>query len=92
MNAIFYDRKNKCEVSANDLLTIKLVESYAGVDDEGFSVGTPIHTVTKKYGHDCLFVGERIVSEFGYKSKNCPSYCNWDFHCNYSDLVFLRFE
>lgn len=35
---------------------------------------------------------EQIISDIGYKSEKCPSFCNWDNHCMESDLVFLRFE
>ncbi len=30
--------------------------------------------------------------EFGYKSDYCTQYVNWDLTCNYTDLVFIRFE
>ncbi len=32
------------------------------------------------------------IGEFGYKSKRCKKYYQWDLYCKYSDLVFLRFE
>lgn len=90
--SVFYDRKNKCEVKHTDLIQIKLISYYAGLDNEGFAVGTPTKTLTDKYGDDLMFVAEEQISEFGYKSNNCPDYMNWDNHCNYADLVFLRFE
>lgn len=92
MKAIFYDRKNKCEVSSEDIFKIDMYESYAVVDDEGFKPGTSVKEITDKYGANCLSFSRRIVGEFGYKSKKCPESNNWDNWCNTSDLVFLRLE
>ena len=92
LDSVFYDRKNHCEVRASQLMAINLVESYAAVDDEGFGPGTAVKTLTEKYGEDCLVIATRKVSAYGYKSPKCPDYCNWDFHCNLQDLIFLRLE
>lgn len=92
MKAIFYDRKNKCEVSSDQLMEISLWETYAAVDNEGFAPGTPVKTLTDEYGEGCLSISTRRIGELGYKSDNCPSYKNWDYWCNTSDLVFLRLE
>lgn len=92
MRAVFYDRKNRQEVGSDQLMSIKLMESYAAVDDEGFSQGTPVKTLTEKYGEDCLSIATRQIATLGYKSEKCPSYCNWDLWLNESDLVFLRMD
>lgn len=89
---VFYDRKNNCEVRSIDIRSIDLVKYRAGIDNEGYSQGTPIKTLTDKYGEETHFIVEEVVSEFGYKSSTCLDSHNWDNHCNYSDLVFLRFE
>ena len=40
MKAIFYDRKNKREVSSGQLMGTKLVEEYVVVDGDGCSNNT----------------------------------------------------
>ncbi len=35
---------------------------------------------------------ELKIGEFGYKSEDCPDYCNWDLYCLSEDLVFLELE
>ena len=45
MKAIFYDRKNKREVSNDQLMPINLVEEYAGVDSDGPFVSTGLRLV-----------------------------------------------
>lgn len=92
MIVLFYDRKNKCQVKSTELMPINLIKTFAGVDSEGYPRGTPVKTITKKYGEDCLFVSEEVMSTYGYKSVGCPDHCNWDNHCNVQDLVFLGLE
>lgn len=79
MIALFYDRKNKCQVRSDELHLIKLVrEVWCGNSQEP----------EEKYpGTDHL--QKDILGSIGYKSPKCPSYCNWDFWCNISDLVFI---
>lgn len=90
MDVLFYDRKNDCNVKASQLMEINLVECYGAIDDEGFGAGTPVKTLTEKYGEECHVIGQRVVSKLGYKSEKCPAFCNWDNHLNPSDLVFLK--
>jgi len=39
-----------------------------------------------------LHLKEKLVSNLGYKSENCPNYQNWDLYTTIDSLVFLRFE
>ena len=92
MIVLFYDRKNKRQVRSDQLMSINLCESYAAVSDEGFGPGTPVKTLTDKYGDECLVIATRILATIGYKSENCPKYCNWDLWTTINDLIFLNFE
>lgn len=92
MRVIFYDRKNRREVSNEELMQTHVMESYAGVCDEGMRPGTPLKELTAQYGEDMVFISRRRVASLGYKSDKCPDYQNWDLMCDDSDLVFLRTE
>lgn len=92
MKVIFYDRKNKREVSNEQLMPAHVFESYAGVCDEGMGPGTPLKKLIEKYGEEMVYISTRQVAALGYKSDKCPSYMNYDLFCNDSDLVFLRTE
>ena len=87
MKAIFYDRKNKREVSSDDLQLINLIEEFVSVDGDGCAPYTPFDP--NKYES---FIVERPLGELGYKSPSCHSVSNWDLWTNTSDLVFLRLE
>lgn len=125
--SIFYDKKNKREVSSSALCFINLVEDYAVIDSDDSFIETgrriipdtfePItldqYLSAKKDGYFVdlfpesipewdslkkemtpivLYPKERLIANIGYKSENCPSHANWDFYCQDTDLVFLRFE
>jgi hypothetical protein len=93
MRVLFYDRKNQQEVWNDQLMdAVSFVEYYVAVDDEGMPRGTPIKTLTDKYGPECTVIGERRVADFIYKSEWCPKHQNWDKWCNLSDLVVLRLQ
>ena len=92
MKAVFYDRKNRQEVSNEQLMSINFVRSFAAVDDEGFPPGTPIQTLVDKYGPETVVIATEQIGSLGYKSKNSSPHCNWDLWCNESDLIFLRME
>jgi hypothetical protein len=87
MKAIFYDRKNKRQVSSDELMSINFVEVYMVSDSDELSSG-------KWMGDDIhpLYYKERQIANLGYKSEECKSYCNWDLSCRDEDLVFLRME
>ena len=87
MKAVFYDRKNKRQVTSEELMSTNLVEVYTVCDSEEFSSG-------KWHGQDIhpLHYKERQIANLGYKSEKCPSHCNWDLYCRDEDLVFLRME
>jgi hypothetical protein len=88
MKAIFYDRKNKREVSSEELMSANLKEEYAVVDGNGL----PEHThLNATIGLDS-YLRQRVIGELGYKSKECESYKNWDLWTMLNDLVFLRLE
>ncbi len=88
MIAVFYDRKNKQEVSSDQLMPINFVEYYAVADHEGERDGCPL----SKMSNTELYVKECQLGSIGYKSKNCHDYANWDLYLTESDLVFLRLE
>lgn len=92
MIAVFYDRKNKCEVTSNKLTRIRLQSDYAAIDNEGYPSGTPVHELIDKYGKEHLLIATKTIGEVGYKTENCPDYKNWDNWCMESDLIFLRLE
>jgi hypothetical protein len=85
MKAIFYDRRNKREVSCDQLMASNLVEEYVTADTDGEA---PCRLKNK---HD-LYVTEKTIAELAYKSEKCPSYCNHDLDTTLSELVFLRLE
>lgn len=77
MIVVFYDRKNRREVTNEQLMPIKLVrEVWLGCSQDP--------------DQDCLVTED--VATLGYKSEECPNYKNWDLYCNYTDLIFLRLE
>lgn len=80
MISVFYDRKNKREVTDKELCFINYVTELGVVDS---SNKNPLKVLAS---HD------QKLGELGYKSKNCPEYANWDLTCMYTDLVFLEFR
>ena len=86
MKAIFYDRKNKREVSSDQLNNINLVETYLTVDADEINSGEWDQKKHKGYLH------ERKISDLGYKSENCGNHQNWDLHTSLVNLIFLRLE
>lgn len=87
MKAIFYDRKNKREVSSDQLMGTKLVEEYVVVDGDGY----PNNTRFDPNNYES-FIKERTIGELGYKSEKCDKIYNWDLWTNTNELVFLRLE
>lgn len=92
MEAIFYDRRNKYEVKASELLLCNVIEAKVKAVAEEYPSGTPINTITSKYGDDMIYIFNEPAFDFIYKSKNCPEYLSFDKMCNYADLIFLRLE
>ena len=92
MKVIFYDRKNRQEVSNEQLMNINLVRSFAAIDDEGYTPGTLVSKLVEMYGDEVMVVATEKIGSLGYKSKDCAPRCRWDLWCNESDLVFLRVE
>jgi hypothetical protein len=88
MIAVFYDRKNKCEVHSDQLMSINLMSSYAAIDCEGEADGTPVSRLINPE----LYKTTDCIADIGYKSPNCSASSNWDFWCKLGDLVFLRLE
>ena len=87
MKVIFYDRKNKREVSNEQLMSINFVEVYMVCDSDEYKSG--VWQGQKKHP---LCYQERQIANLGYKSENCPDICNWDLYCKEEDLIFLRVE
>lgn len=87
MKAIFYDRKNKREVSSDQLMSTRVVEEYVVVDGEGCRNGTPFDP--NKFDS---FITERTIGELCYQSDKCDKPYNWDLWTNTGELVFLRLE
>ena len=87
MKAVFYDRKNKREVTSEQLMSANLIEEYLVVDSDGCAPGT-------KYTPDTFdtYLAERKLGELAYKSEKCSSPYNWDLWTSTSELVFLRLE
>jgi hypothetical protein len=78
---VFYDRKHNCEVTSDQLMSIKYMTTLATTEDDHES---KIKTL--------LGAHDYTLGELGYKSPECNSVCNWDRWLNYTDLVFLRIE
>lgn len=88
MKAIFYDRRNKQEVSSDKLMPINLIEEYVTVDGDG----CPDHTPYNPKKFDSL-VTRKTLGELGYldgRKQDHISY--WNIWTNLNDLVFLRLE
>ena len=83
MNAIFYDKKHRCEVSNEQIMTTKLVVTLAITQDD-HEEKLENKTITGAY--------EMVIGPLCYKTKDCPEFQNWDRFLDYNDLVFLRFE
>lgn len=95
MDILFYDRKNKCNVLASQLVRTKIVRDYLAGDSqetpksfEDFMPKGKGNMQTDPYGR--MYWVQEITSELGYKSEKCPSYQNYDKHLMQSDLVFLE--
>lgn len=86
MIAVFYDRKNRCCVGSDQLMTINLVETSLVIDNEG-AAGEWQGRKKQK-----AFIKEDQIADLGYKSDKCPTSQNWDKHTTLNDLVFLRLQ
>jgi len=78
MIAVFYDRKHNCEVTSEQLMPINYVTELLVANEDDI-------TIPKDY-HDLK------LGEYGYKSKKCKKYQNWDRAVMFTDLVFIRLE
>lgn len=83
MDAVFYDRKHKCEVRLSQLMGTNVVTDVITVD------GDDPKWMSRK---DDWGVKRCQLGDIGYKSAECPDYCNWDRYLMETDLVFLRLE
>jgi len=96
MKAIFYDRKNKLEVTSEQLKPIKLVRNQLCYDhDHEGALDSLPPGADMSQGDPRLegfYVRSEPVAELGYRSEKCPTYVNWDLSCNLSDLVFLKLD
>ena len=92
MIAVFYDRKNKREVTSDKLVKIRLINEYASVDGEGCAPGTSVKYITDKYGDERLTLSQKLEGEIGYASPACENWLEWDLWCMQSDLIFLRLD
>lgn len=81
MIVVFYDTKNNCEVKSNQLVFINYVCDCLFGDQDDPS------TSLNELGYHRFQLGD-----IGWKSKDCPSYKNWDMWTLRSNLVFLRLE
>ena len=82
MKAIFYDRKNKCNVSNDKLMKITYqvdLTANSGIHDDPRCEGP-------------FFCYTMDIGTLGYKSPECPDYKNWDLSTSEEHLVFLYFE
>jgi len=87
MDAVFYDRKNKLEVTSSELMEINFVEVGLFIDSEEFRTGE-----WQGPAKHPAYLKEKKLGTLGYKSKDCPKNCNWDMSMMESDLVFLRLD
>ena len=85
MIAVFYDRKNKREVSSEQLVSINCVREIVVGDSDGYAC-------RKIKPGQQLYLEKDLVAELGYKSEDCPDYANWNLYTTTKDLVFLRLE
>lgn len=101
MIALFYDRKNRCIVRSDELVETKVIaEVIQGDSQETDLLVDPLSELMKfeidgVKGSETVFPGllswhTIMLGEIGYKSKDCPSYMNFDRYCMQSDLVFLE--
>jgi len=87
MEVIFYDRKNKQEVKASQLMSINLIEVSLTIDSEEYNDGKWLGA--EKHP---AYLRENKIGTIGYKSKDCDKHRNWDMWLLESDLVFLRVD
>lgn len=77
---IFYDRKHNCEVTSDQLRSIKYIVSLVTTEDnDDLEITTLLEACDNRF------------CELGYRSSECGDF-NWDRWLNYTDLVFLRIE
>ena len=87
MEVVFYDRKNKREVKASQLMDINYVEVTLVIDSEEFKDG-PWQGPDK---HPA-YLKEKQIGSIGYRSEVCHTRSNWDLSLHDTDLIFLRLE
>lgn len=92
MKVIFYDKRNRQEISSDQLIKINLRETKLSIDNQGYQDGTPLQTLMDNFGKDSIKIYSDQIGSIGYKSKICPGHMNWDRWLNESDLIFLRLE
>lgn len=87
MIAVFYDRKNRCTVTSEQLMTINLCQSRLRV------ITAAAHgSEWQGRKKEKTFIDEEQVANLGYQSPKCPTSQNWDVYTTINDLVFLRLE
>lgn len=79
MIAVFYDRRNRRNVTSQELVPIELVRDMVTSDSDD----------RKQPKLKELYNVAISVGELGYKSENCPKIQNWDLYTNLDELVFL---
>jgi hypothetical protein len=83
MCVLFYDRKNKRQVSSHELMPTKVVKVYMTADSDEYSSGPWLGQ--EKHP---LYYTEEVLGTLAYKSGDCPDQ-NWNMFCSVKDLVFL---
>lgn len=79
MIAVFYDRRNKRNVTSQELMSIQLVRHMvtSNSDDRKQPKLKELYNIPISVGN------------LGYKSENCRKGQNWDLYTNLDELVFL---
>jgi hypothetical protein len=81
MKVVFYDKRNKREVSNDELMPINYVRQVVVVQEE---------RDIKKGGP--FYCEDVIMGDIGYKVDKNNDNINWDHWLMTTDLVFLRLE
>jgi len=83
MKAIFYDRRNKREISSDQLCEINLVESHVVANTDKYS---------NIINLDQLRSVDKQIGTIGYLDEHAHDHQNWNAWTTENDLIFLRLE
>lgn len=86
MNAIFYDRKNKREVSSSQLMEIKLTQTFITVDSDDTKIPTG-RRVSPETGERMTYIQFKDAFERGHFNQSAledhnPNWYSWEEEMN----------